>query len=99
MGDHQGGMTGDHKDFWRWLSDELTRDAHQSRASGGLLPPRPVSLSEVEALGLLLFLLVCATQQCLPGDGLAAAAARRLVHTLDDHLNHVGTGTGVDGGW
>ena len=47
-------MTSDPKDFWRWLSDELVQEAHQDRDSGGRLPPRPVCLSEVEAVGLLI---------------------------------------------
>lgn len=89
-------MTGDHKDFWRWLCEELADEARQARASGGLLPPRPVCLSEVEAVGLLL-LVRDAQQRVLP-NGLAAGAARRLVHTLQDHLQNFGTDNGAGGG-
>ena len=85
----------DSKDFWRWLSEELSREAHQHRTSGGLLPSRPVCLSEVEALGLLL--LVCDAQHSLPCGGPAGGAARRLVRTLQDHLQDFGTGNGAGG--
>ena len=88
-------MTDNKKDFWRWLSEELTHEAQQSRASGGLLPLRPVCLSEVEALGLLL--LVCNAQRCMRG-GPAESAAGRLVHTLQGHLQDFGTGNGAGGG-
>ncbi len=88
-------MTGEHKDFWRWLCEELAGEAGQARASGGILPPRPVCLSEVEALGLLL--LVYQAQQHAPPGSLAAGVACRLVHTLQDHLQDFGAGRGVNG--
>ncbi len=80
------------KDFWRWLSDELAEEAQQAQNSGGRLPPKPVCLSEVEAVGLLVLAYDVEPHE-LPG-GRAAGAARRLVDTLQGHLNHLGTDNG-----
>jgi hypothetical protein len=82
-------MTDDHKDFWGWLCDELADEARQSHHSDGRLPPRPVCLSEVEAVGLLM--LACDAQAQEQPHGVAAGAARRLVDTLQDHLAVLGT--------
>ncbi len=80
------------KDFWRWLSDELAKEAHQAQRSGGRLPPKPVCLSELEAVGLLV-LAYDAEQHELCG-GPAAGAAHQLVDTLQGHLDHLGTDHG-----
>ena len=89
QGDRATDMTDDHKDFWRWLSDELAEEAHQARDSGGRLPPKPVCLSEVEAVGLLI--LACDAQGHEHPDAVAAGTARRLVDTLHNHLAILGT--------
>jgi hypothetical protein len=82
----------EHTDFWGWLSDELAQEAHQARNSAGQLPPRPVCLSEVEAVGLLILAYDAQGHQ-LPG-GLAAGAARRLCESLQGRLDHVADGGG-----
>lgn len=84
-------MTDNHKDFWGWLCDELADEARQSRDSGDRLPPRPVRLSEVEAIGLLMLACDAQEQEHLAG------AARRLVDTLQDHLAVLGTDHGGRG--
>jgi hypothetical protein len=86
-------MTGStNKDFWRWLGDELAKEAHQARESRGRLPPKPVCLSEVEAVGLLV--LAYDAGHLEPPGGLAAGAARWLVDTLQGHLDQLGTDHG-----
>lgn len=82
-------MTDDDRNVWRWLSEELAAEADQARDSGGRLPSRPVCLSEVEAVGLLM--LACDAPEHDAADGVAAGAARRLVDTLENHLTLLGT--------
>lgn len=77
----------DNSGFWRWLCDELADEAHQARRSGGRMPARPVRLSEVEAVGLMI-LALAAHQQERAG-GLAADAARCLVDTLQGRLDRL----------
>lgn len=89
-------MTGDDNEgFWQWLSDQLAEEAHQHRRSAGRLPSKPVHLSELEAVGLLI--LACDAQQHEAPGGVAADAARRLVNTLCSHLDHLGSDHDANG--
>ena len=76
-------------DFWRWLYDELADEARQARRSAGRMPPKPVCLSEIEAVGLMILALTAQQQE--RAGGLLADAARCLVDTLKGRLDRLGT--------
>ena len=77
----------DNSSFWRWLCDELADEARQARRSAGRIPPKPVCLSELEAIGLLL--LASVIQHRERAEAGAACAARTLVDTLRRRLEQV----------
>jgi hypothetical protein len=81
-GDPATNRTGDHRNFWRWLCDELATEADQARDSKGRLPLRPVCLSEVEAVGLMMLAGYAQAQ----ADGGTAGAAGQLADTLRHQL-------------
>ncbi len=70
-------------EFWPWLCEELRREDSEARRSGGQLPVRPICLSEVEAVGLMMLVL---ESLGLDRGGSVTGAARRLAATLERRL-------------
>ena len=72
--------------FSQWLNDQLINETLQSALTAGRLPERPVCLTEIEAVALM---ILAFNSERLFDDGLTAVTAHRLAETLHFRLDQL----------
>jgi hypothetical protein len=70
--------------FMQWVSTELELETRQESRTNGRLPERPVCLTEVEAVALMV--LALDAQHHPIRTSLTSTTVRHLIETLNRHL-------------